>query len=263
MPPSPPGPPGGYPPQPPGPPPGYPPQPPGPPGPPGGGWGQQPPPGGGWGQQPPPPGPPGGQWGQPAPKRTNPLIFVAIGVVALIVVGAGAFVLLSGDDGQRDEYVEALTEGYVAGQAEQPENSLRKDLNEEDLHCTAEVMVDTMGVDRLEDHYTPDELRTEASDPDFELLEGENPTEEEAGQLVDGLEQCWGIFDKQRELVRTQQESDPRIPEEFTNCTMDALDDEFLREVTIDDFTEAPGTDTRTATSERIQTECAHLLQGP
>lgn len=236
-----------------------PPSPPGPPGPPG----QTPPPGQPPGQppQPPgPPGPPGGQWGQPAPKGTNPLIFVIIGVVAVVVVGIGAVVLLSGGDDQRDEYVDALTAGYTAG-LESEEDPLFSDLTEDNMRCMAGVMVDAIGVDQLSEEYTPDELREEyETNPDFELdVTGDDPTREQAEQFVDGTDRCWSFFDKLRGQVQDTLSSNPNATPEVMSCVDQALDDEFLRGALVDDVLETRPS--RDSTNEQVQNECGHLLQ--
>ena len=72
------------------------------------GWGQQPPSGPGWGAGTPPPM-------GPAKKKSNPVIPILI-VVALIAVGVGAFVLLSGGDDAGSSPESAVEAFFDAGQ---------------------------------------------------------------------------------------------------------------------------------------------------
>jgi hypothetical protein len=72
------------------------------------GWGQQPPSGPGWGAGTPPPM-------GPAKKKSNPVIPILI-VVALIAVGVGAFVLLSGGDDAGDSPESTVEALFDAGQ---------------------------------------------------------------------------------------------------------------------------------------------------
>lgn len=205
---------------------------------------------------------PGAQWGgrgQPSSKGTNPLIFVAAAAV-LVVIGVGVYFVLSNgdDDDQRDEYVDAITSGQVAA-LEGTEDPF--DLSETDIRCLAEVMVDVVGVDRLADQHTPEELQNEVrEDPDFRLDVGD-PTREEAEELTDGLDRCWGFFEKTRDLALSRASGNPEATPEFLNCATEALDDDFLRSVTIGDF--MGETDPSTATSERLQAECGDLVPQP
>lgn len=203
----------------------------------------------------PPPPPPaagqyGGQGGQPARTRAKLLVYAA---VALVVgaIGVGLFFVISnGGDDQRQEYIDALAS------REAPEGAALS-LSEDEIRCMAEVQVDVVGVDRLAERYTPEELRDLIQeDADFDLDLGD-PTEEEAEQVVDGMDRCWDFL----ETMRSQAADVPSATPEMSACISEALDDSFLRQAMIDDTMEREDTELGTTIAVRVQDQCGHLEQ--
>lgn len=198
---------------------------------------------------PPPSVPSGGPWAEPSGKRISPLI-VAVSALVTAVVGAGLFFVITsgGDDERREEYIDALVSSSGTLDAD-------FDLTEDEIRCMAEVQVDVVGVDHLAERYTPEELRDRfREDPDFELDLGD-PTEEEAGQVVDGTNRCWDIF----ETMRSGAADVPSATPEMSACITEALDDSFLREAMVDDVMERADEDLNRPVALRVQDLCGHL----
>jgi hypothetical protein len=82
------------------------------------------------------------------------IVFV---VIVVVVVGGGIVVLTRGGDERTEEeqaYIDAVAAVTEAQQAED------LDFSAEESRCFAEAIVDAVGVDRLQEVATPEEIRT-------------------------------------------------------------------------------------------------------
>lgn len=222
-------------------PPGYPP----PGGVPPGGWGQPPgsgdqppggvppgggPPGGGppdggppqgWG-----PGGPGDPYGGPPRRSKAPLVIVLV-VIAALAVGGGVFLLTQGEDRSDEEqaYIDALT---VAAEANEDEEF---PLSEEENRCLAAAAVDTVGVDRLRDIGSPDEIREDAGDGD--PLEDVDLDLDQAGTYFDNASDC---IDFREVFVEGLERG--QLTEDQIDCVNENISDDVLRQLLVAEFAE-------------------------
>lgn len=93
---------------------------------------------------------------------------IVLAVLAVVVVGGGIVVVTQGGDGRTDEeqaYVDALA-GYT--EAQQAEDL---DFGAEESLCFATAIVDTVGVDRLQEVATPEEFETGGEDPPLDAVQ--------------------------------------------------------------------------------------------
>jgi hypothetical protein len=197
-------------------------------GPPQGGWtsppGGQPPggqPPGGWG-----PAGPGGPGGPPR-RNNTPLIILAV-VVAVAVVGGGVFLLTQG--GGRSEEEEA----YIDALAESSERSQGGDapieLSGEEHRCLATAAVDTVGVERLQEIGTPEEIR---QDDSGEPLNDIDLNLEEAGTYYDSANGCVDF----REIFMADIE-EAGLSQDQIDCVDRAINDQILRDLLVAEFAE-------------------------
>lgn len=158
---------------------------------------------------------------QPPPQgggSSKTALIVVIAVLVVAIVGGGIFFLTqdddddsAGDDPLRQDYIDAVGAGFTPTDLEQ------MGATQEDVPCIAGAMVDSIGVDRLEELGTPDEIRNET---------GGDPTDEE---LRAGLEAAFGCLDLrgvfQDEFVSRG------MTEEEAGCVLDQLSDEQVEDL--------------------------------
>jgi hypothetical protein len=207
-------------------PPQYPPGNPPPGGAPPGGWGTPPGPGG------PPPGGPGGvpPYGGP-PRRNNTALIVIVAVIAVVLVGGGVFLLTQGGDERSEEeqaYVDAITDGVLASQEE---SDAGFELTEDQARCYSEGIVDTVGIERLRDAATPEEIRNaDEEDP----LESVDLDLQQAGDFYGRTDGCidW------RNVFMQSIEAGGGLSDEQIDCVGRTLPDDVLRDLLVAQFAE-------------------------
>jgi hypothetical protein len=147
------------------------------------------------------------------------------GLVALALLTAAA----CGDDdggddagseggGERQEYVDAVT--ATIGDEEE--------LNAEQRECMGGAFVDAIGVDRLSEAATPDEVR--ALEQDFEPQAiGIEPDEQMATDFYDSLSGCVDV----RAIMLESLTSEENMSEEAAQCVNEAISDDMLRDLMV------------------------------
>ncbi|MFP5255839.1 MAG: hypothetical protein ACLGI8_08340 [Acidimicrobiia bacterium] len=152
--------------------------------------------------------------------------------------GGGGGGDLSSDE---QEYVDAAMAEFDPEQAEP--------LTEDDARCVVTSMVDSLGVDRLEElGITPASFGTD----DAPFPEGLN--EDEANDLVDGFDSCIDL----PALFTEQMAADPSIDDETKECLEGAFDEDTIRSLFVTMLTE--GEDALQEDPELLQ-ELMSILQ--
>jgi hypothetical protein len=116
------------------------------------------------------------------------------------------------DDPERQAYVDA----FVASSSDDT-------LSEEENQCFGEAVVDSVGVDKLAEVITPDEVRESAGAVPSDL--GVEVTEDEGEAFYDLVSECVDIEAMFAEGIT----GDDSVPEEAKECLVDEFDGEFLR----------------------------------
>lgn len=133
----------------------------------------------------------------------------AVAAVALALTACGGGDDSGGRDSQTDEgkaYVEAMMSTYSADMG----------FTEPQATCIAELAIDTVGVDALQDAgVTPEKI-----EQGEELLADFTPTEAQADTMVDGV---FGCVDFGELMVAQMGAEDIGIPEDKVRCIGDAM----------------------------------------
>lgn len=122
----------------------------------------------------------------------------------------------AGDDSasaREQEYIDALVE---SGQAEPSQFTAAE------LECLSRSLVEVIGVDRLEDAVSPEEVRNEASGRGLSDL-GISLDEAEGDALWEAVNACAEIRETLREGIVAQ------LPADARPCVRVAMDDELLK----------------------------------
>lgn len=120
----------------------------------------------------------------------------------------------SGDlSGPEQEFVDAAMAEFDPAEAEP--------LTEDDARCVVTSMVDSLGLERLEElGITPDSFGSDEGAPFPENLD-----EDEANDVVDGFEDCLDLG----ALFAESMASDDALDEETRDCLADAFDKDMVR----------------------------------
>lgn len=111
---------------------------------------------------------------------------VALVVVAVVVVGGGAVLLTRGGD-ERSEEEQAYVDALAAYSDSQDAEGVTFDA--EESRCFAEALVDAVGVDRLRELATPEEIRP-AGDEDEGPLDDLEVDRSQAEAIYDDSDGC-------------------------------------------------------------------------
>lgn len=193
----------------------------------------------------PPPGwGPGGPAGGP-PRRPKTRLIVALAVIAVLVVGVGVVLLARGGDGRSEEeqaYVDAVADSGA-------EESEELGFSAEETRCYAGAIVDAIGVDRLREHATPEEIRERGGEGSFDALELDRG---QAETLYDSASDC---IDFRRVLVDSARAEG--MSEAQADCFEEALTEDLVRDFMLATFAEGAESDEATEAVERIEEAAA------
>lgn len=162
---------------------------------------------------------PTGPAGRPPRRRDTPLV-VALIVSAVALVGGGILLVTlgGGDDGPSDDeqaYIDALAEMDTAGQ---------QSSTDEQSRCMAEVVVDVIGVDRLREAATPEEIRENASGEGISAL-GIRLDEDQATAVYDRGSECIDYRQLVLDSLRQRNYTDQQV-----ECVDQYLTEDLLRD---------------------------------
>jgi hypothetical protein len=148
-----------------------------------------------------------------------------------IVLSGLLFIAACGDDdggggsdlsAEEQEYVDAAMAEFDPAEAEP--------LTEDDARCVVTSMVESLGVDRLEElGITPETFGDDDGAPFPEGL-----TEDEANSVVDGFDGCLDLS----ALFAESMAGDPSIDDETKECLADAFDSDTVRRIFVTMLTE-------------------------
>ena len=170
-----------------------------------------------------------------------------------IVLSGLLFLAACGDDdggggdlsSEEQEYVDAAMAEFDPEEAEP--------LTEDDARCVVTSMVESLGVDRLEElGITPETFGSEDGAPFPEGL-----TEDEANDVVDGFDSCIDL----PALFTDQMAADDTIDEETKECLADAFDEDTIRSLFVTMLTQ--GQDALEEDPELLQELMAILSECP
>lgn len=199
---------------------------------------------------PPPPGAPPPGWGPdgPAggrPRRPRTRLIVALAVIAVLVVGVGVVALARGGDGRSEEeqaYVDAVADSGA-------EESEELDFSAEETRCYAGAIVDAVGVDRLREHATPEEIRERGGEGSFDAFELDRG---QAETLYDRASDC---IDFRQVLVNAL--GAEGLSGAQADCFEEALTEDLARDVMLAVFAEGAESDEATEAVERVEEAAA------
>jgi hypothetical protein len=127
----------------------------------------------------------------------------------------------------REEYVDALVEAFG-----EEDNTAFSD---EERTCFAEAVVDSIGLDRLQDELSPDEARERGSPRAADL--GVEVSEAMGREYFERLSVCTDI----RQLLIRAVAGGEAVSPEVTDCIETNLDDSLLEQVVTVDFIHGDG----------------------
>lgn len=211
-------------------------------------------PSGGWEQPPggqPPGGTPPGGWGPgsggygagpPAgpPGRSKAPLIIVLAVVAVVLVGGGVYLLTQGEERSEEEeqYIDAITASAEANEDQDSEEAL----SEEENRCLAIAAVDTVGLERIREVGTPEEIRNTDGDP----LESIELNLEQAGAFYDEADGCVDF----RQVLLNDLESSGLTSEQI-ECVDQNLGDDLLRDLLVAQF--ADDTDASSEAGQAVE----------
>lgn len=144
---------------------------------------------------------------------------VAVCATALLVSCGGE----DSESADAQPYVDAVSEAVTAGQI---------DMDEEQSQCFGEGFVDVVGLDKLEDTGTPEEIGRQFQD--LELVELEL-SQGEGEDVYDTFESCG--YDMRADLLDSLF-AGQKMAEETQTCIEDAVDEDKLRSFVVTMMTE-------------------------
>jgi hypothetical protein len=166
-------------------------------------------------------------------RKTSPAVLVVSLLVVLAVVGVGAFFLLSGSDeepsetSEGQEYVDAL---IATVNQDAP-------LAEDDVRCLAEAHVNSLGVEGLSEHATPEEIE---ADPEADLEDfGIEIDTDQATGIVDRSGDCGVDF---REVMRATFVG-LGASEDGAVCMVEQFSDDEVHQAMVTSFTSSEDDD--------------------
>lgn len=151
-------------------------------------------------------------------RRAAPTLII-LGLVAAAFGGCSG-----GDDNDRQDYVDALVEA-----SNDAENGT---LSDDEETCFAEAIVDAVGVDRLADAVSPDEIRDRATTNLVEL--GVDVDQADGEDYYQRASQCADL----RTLLVTSQLGTEAISDAATQCFDQRLTDELVQEFFVSGFSQ-------------------------
>ena len=140
-----------------------------------------------------------------------------IGIAGVALVAAVVAVVGCGDDDGGGDGRQAYVDAFVASGSDEA-------LSDDENECFAAAIVDAVGVDKLAEQVTADEVR-EAED----ALPGDlgiEVSEDEGEAFYDGVSECLDV----PEYFASQIEADDSLTDENKACLRDALGDDFLHD---------------------------------
>lgn len=168
--------------------------------------------------------PPASWPGGGPPRRSNAPLIVVLVVVAVALVGAGALLVTQsgGDDEGSSDEEQAYIDAFVEMDAPSQSN-----YSQEQTRCLAEIVVDTVGVDRLQEAGTPDEIRENAGGGGISDL-GIRLDEDQAGAVYERAGDCIDFRALVMDTLRQRGYTEAQI-----DCVDQYLPDDLLRDSVI------------------------------
>jgi hypothetical protein len=141
-------------------------------------------------------------------------------LVTLLAMGVS--VAACGDDGDGDE-TSAQAQDYVDAIVASSDDDSQ--LTQEENECFARAFVDTVGLERLREVVTPEEIRENPESSPGEL--GLTLDDTQGDALWDGLNDCMDVKAAFLESLA----GDDGLPAETVTCLEGALDDDMLKQL--------------------------------
>ena len=155
-------------------------------------------------------------------RRPGVRVLAAAAVATVTVVASGCSDAMGDGSGERAGYVTAFAEVAEAGDPTASRDEAR---------CIAESTVDTLGVARLRDSVTPDEVRESRSirPPDLGFEVDQSDGEDFHDRLVD-------CMDVRAYLADASAGTDDAVSDDVQACVRDGFDDDLIQGIVVDSF---------------------------
>jgi hypothetical protein len=163
----------------------------------------------------------------------------------VLVVGVGVVLLARGGDGRSEEeqaYVDAVADSGA-------EESEELGFSAEETRCYAGAIVDAVGVDRLREHATPEEIRERGGEGSFDAFELDRG---QAETLYDSASDCIDFRQLLVDLSRAEGLSGAQA-----DCFEEALTEDLVGDFMLAVFAEGDESDEAAAAVRAIEEAAA------